>query len=29
MRFEKTEMHYGMKCVFYAISKIEFDNLNN
>ncbi len=24
MRYEKTEMHYGMECVFYAISKEEF-----
>ncbi len=25
MRYEKTEMHYGMECVFYQISKAEFD----
>jgi ribosomal-protein-alanine N-acetyltransferase len=24
MRYEKTEMHYGSECVFYAISKDEF-----
>lgn len=24
MRYEKTETHYGSKCVFYAISKEEF-----
>lgn len=29
MKYEKTEMHYGMECVFYAISKTEFDKLNN
>ncbi len=25
MRFEKTEKHYGMECVFYAISKNEYE----
>ena len=29
MRYEKTERHYGMECVFYAISKTEFDKLND
>jgi ribosomal-protein-alanine N-acetyltransferase len=29
MRYEKTETHYGMECVFYAISKDEFAKLNN
>ncbi len=29
MRYEKTEMHYGTECVFYAISKSEFDKLND
>jgi ribosomal-protein-alanine N-acetyltransferase len=24
MRYEKTETHYGMECVFYAISRAEF-----
>lgn len=24
MRYEKTETHYGMQCVFYAISKSEY-----
>ena len=28
MRYEKTETHYGMECVFYQISKDEFDKLN-
>jgi len=28
MRYEKTETHYGMECVFYAISRREFDKLN-
>jgi len=28
MRYEKTETHYGMECVFYAVSKAEFDKLN-
>jgi RimJ/RimL family protein N-acetyltransferase len=25
MRYEKTETHYGIECVFYAISKEEFE----
>lgn len=25
MRYEKTEMHYGFECVFYAISREEFN----
>ena len=25
MRYEKTEKHYGMECVFYAISKSEYE----
>jgi ribosomal-protein-alanine N-acetyltransferase len=29
MRYEKTAEHYGMECVFYAISKAEFDKLNS
>lgn len=29
MRYEKTETHYGMECVFYQISKDEFDKLNS
>jgi ribosomal-protein-alanine N-acetyltransferase len=29
MRYEKTETHYGMECVFYAISKAEYDKLND
>lgn len=29
MRYEKTETHYGMECVVYAISKTEFDKLND
>ncbi len=29
MRYEKTETHYGSKCVFYAISKSEFDKLDS
>lgn len=29
MRYEKTEPHYGAECVFYAISREEFDKLNN
>jgi ribosomal-protein-alanine N-acetyltransferase len=29
MRYEKTETHYGTECVFYAISKREFDKINN
>jgi len=28
MRYEKTETHYGMECVFYQISKTEFVKLN-
>lgn len=28
MRREKTETHYGMECVFYAISKDEYNKLN-
>jgi [ribosomal protein S5]-alanine N-acetyltransferase len=28
MRYEKTEPHYGADCVFYAISKDEFNRLN-
>ena len=28
MTYKKTETHYGMECVFYAISKEEFDKLN-
>lgn len=28
MSYEKTETHYGMECVFYAISKAEYDKLN-
>lgn len=29
MKYEKTEMHYGAKCVFYAISCEEYAKLNN
>jgi len=29
MRYEKTEAHYGMECVFYAITKSEFEKLND
>ena len=29
MRYEKTETHYEMECVFYAISKAEFDELSS
>lgn len=29
MRREKTEMHYGMECVFYAITKNEFLKAKN
>lgn len=29
MRYEKTETHYGAECVFYGISREEFDKLNN
>lgn len=29
MKYEKTETHYGMECVFYRISKAEFDKLNS
>jgi len=29
MRYEKTETHYGMECVFYAVSKDEFFNRVN
>ena len=29
MRYEKTATHYGEECVFYAISKDEFDKLNS
>jgi len=29
MKYKKTETHYGMECVFYSISKSEFNNLNN
>ena len=28
MRYEKTEKHYNMECVFYQISREEFDKLN-
>jgi len=28
MRYEKTEKHYGSECVFYAISKDEFQRLH-
>ena len=28
MRYEKTELHYGTDCAFYAISKEEFQKLN-
>ena len=28
MKYEKTEMHYGMECLLYQISKAEFDRLN-
>ena len=28
MRYEKTEAHYGIECVFYAISREEFDSLH-
>ena len=28
MTFEKREEHYGVECVFYAVSKDEFNNLN-
>lgn len=28
MNYEKTETHYGAKCVFYGISRAEFANLN-
>ncbi len=24
MKYQKTETHYGLECVFYAISKAEF-----
>ncbi len=29
MRYEKTEKHYNMECVVYAISKDEFDKLKS
>lgn len=29
MRYEKTEAHYGADCVFYGISREEFDKLNS
>lgn len=29
MRYEKTDLHYGMECVFYAISREEFQRLNS
>lgn len=29
MRYEKTEEHYGMTCVFYAISKDEFERVGS
>lgn len=29
MKYEKTAEHYGAECVFYAISREEFDKLNN
>lgn len=28
MTYKKTELHYDLECVFYAISKAEFDKLN-
>ena len=28
MRYEKTEVHYGEPCAFYAISKEDFNNWN-
>jgi RimJ/RimL family protein N-acetyltransferase len=29
MKYEKNAEHYGAECVFYGISKAEFDKLNN
>jgi RimJ/RimL family protein N-acetyltransferase len=29
MKYEKNAEHYGEECVFYGISKAEFDKLNN
>lgn len=29
MRYEKTEEHYGADCVFYGISREEFDKINS
>lgn len=29
MKYEKTETHYGAECVFYGISREEFDKINN
>ena len=29
MKYEKNAVHYGAECVFYGISKAEFDKLNS
>lgn len=29
MRYEQNQMHYGMDCVFYSISREEFERLNS